>query len=58
MNHYFQKRNELSRLPTEEQEGLDRISTDYCGKEGKPRLDINDVRDIIQYQGSIGGNRL
>ena len=46
------------RLPTEEQDRLDNISTDYCGGEGKPRLDINDVNDIIQYQGSIGGNRL
>jgi len=58
MNEHIFNRQLRTRLPTEEQETWEKISTDYCGGEGKPRQEMEDILYEIKSNGQIGGQRL
>ena len=58
MNHNFQKRDSANRLPTEEQETLEAMYTDYCRGEKANQGATKDVLDEINYYGEIGGHKL
>ncbi|MFA5070872.1 MAG: hypothetical protein WC511_00700 [Candidatus Pacearchaeota archaeon] len=59
MNEYFSNlKLKRKRLASEEQDSLDKMSTDYCRGYNSDEREIESVAQEIYRNGEIGGHRL